>query len=130
MISCDEFIRRMRSQPTWGPNEERSVRESWSGAEDAAVTVFPSIPGVGFFSVQKRLAAFVAVCRHLDQLVDSGSSSEDEAQLAMLILRLESKTFMKAATMFDIRGPRYSAFDRAQLPRSANVYLQGLLQYS
>jgi hypothetical protein len=84
------------------------------------------MPGIGFASAQGRLNCFMAVCRHLDSLIEAGEIDLGESQLLLNLLRMTNRKFMKAITMFDIRGTRARAIERAEMPRSAREYLAGL----
>jgi hypothetical protein len=101
----------------------------FDSAAAAAPQLRSGMPDIGFMSVPKRMNAFVAVCRHLDQLINSGHLDESEGQLALTILRVGDSAFLKAATMFDERAGRLDADARADLPRSARQDLAGLMQY-
>lgn len=74
---------------------------------------------IGTLSVTLRMNAFLAVSRHLDNIVDRHELSPAGAALAINIMRLSDKAFMKAVTMFDERGPRMSADARTDLPAVA-----------
>ncbi|MCM0753687.1 hypothetical protein M7784_00265 [Desulfovibrio aminophilus] len=100
--------------------------DQFNTARDAADKVKQAIPEIGTMSVKGRMNAFLAVCRHLDNLLDEGELDQFEAQLALMLLRLESKAFSKAAVMFDLRAPRLDMRERAELPRVARGYLAGL----
>ena len=96
---------------------------------NAALKLSASMPGIGILSVKSRLNCFIAVCRHLDTMMDNGELRLGDTQLALTILRFKDRTFAKAITTFDGIGPRLRAREKAELPRSALEYLAGLETY-
>jgi cytidylate kinase len=62
----------------------------------------------------------------LDEMMERGDIDLDGSQMAIIILRLKNKTFLKAVAMFDTRWPRISLRDQADLPKSAREYLAGI----
>ena len=129
MLSKEQFISLVSRSSSLSSSEIEDINNQFESANDAAITIEAAMPAIGLFSVQKRLNAFFAVCRHLDQLIENESINKAEAQLSLLILRLSNKSFLKAATMFDIRGNRYDARHVAEMPRTASEYLAGLRKY-
>ena len=126
MLPKDEFIHIACSGNAPTTQMEEQLEEEYESAAEAAHVLRASMPSIGILSVQKRLNAFFAVCRHIDQLVAAGQISESGGQLSILILRLADPSFKKAATMFDLRGSRYDLAARAEMPRSARRYLASL----
>ena len=106
-----------------------SVLGRYEDFADLAEELRRSMPGIGFASASQRMNCFIAVCRHLDAMIESGRVSLGDSQFVLMILRLSDKKFEKAITMFDTRGPRYSLRERAEMPRSAREYLAGLEMY-
>ncbi|NPD68715.1 hypothetical protein HN018_13110 [Lichenicola cladoniae] len=104
-------------------DENHPDLNSYDDAAVAAEEVRRAMPGIGFASMSKRYNAFVAVCRHLDSMIEKGELTADGAQLAIVILRVASKPFVKAAVAFDIYGPRLRFATRADLPRTAQSYM-------
>jgi hypothetical protein len=104
--------------------------ETYEEAAEAAEKALKAMPGIGFASIKKRFNAFVTVCWHLDAMVERGEEcSSSDAQLAILILRMSNKPFMKAAIAFDIQGPKLRTNDLVDLPSSAREYLAGVKLY-
>lgn len=93
---------------------------------ESASKVRAAMPGIGFGSASKRINCFMAVCRHLDSMVDDGELDPSEAQLVLNMLRLKEKKFQKAISMFDHHRSRYGARERAEMPRSARQYLAAI----
>ncbi|SRR6266581_3393713 len=129
MISKAEFVLRISVGEPLSAQKSTEIESQFDSASEAAQTVERGMPSIGFFSVQKRLNVFFAVCRHLDQLIESGRITIGESQLALMVLRVSNKPFSKAISMFDIRGERFDARARAEMPRSAQEYLAGLRRY-
>lgn len=129
MVSKEDFVRLVSKARPLPAEELAEIDGQYEAAAEAARQLAASMPGIGIVSVTKRLNAFFAVCRHLDKLVESGEISASEGQLSLLILRVANRTFLKAATMFDLRSSRFDTRPRAELPRSAREYLAGLQMY-
>ena len=98
-------------------------------AVDAASRIRAAMPGIGFGSVSGRMNCFLAVCRHLDTMIETGEIDLSGSQIVLNILRMKDRKFRKAISMFDMRGSRYGARDRIELPRSAMQYLADLELY-
>lgn len=126
MVTKEAFLARMQSQSSLSPAEMEELSSHWEDAHEAATIVEAAMPGIGFLSTRQRLNAFFAVCRHLDQMIDGGEIDLARAQLAMSILRVSNKRFLKAVTMFDVRHKRFDASARADMPETAREYLAGL----
>ena len=129
MITKDEFVRRISKGQPLSRQELDDLETGFEQAQEAAAVAVASMPSIGLFSVAKRLEAFLAVCRALDDLVESGKLTGSSAQISLLILRVSNPAFLKAVTMFDIRGTRYDARALANMPRSAREYLAGIKTY-
>jgi hypothetical protein len=123
MVSKERFLGILSSSGQMSAADLTDLDAAWDEAFNGAVALQRSMPGIGFMSVQKRLAAFFAVCRQLDQIVDSGQLTQDEGQLSLQILRLSNRAFNKAMTMFEIRGDRFGVVAQIEMPMSARVYL-------
>lgn len=126
VITHAEFVDTLKRASTFSEADQLELDTRWVAAESAARSALAGMPGIGTLSTTLRINAFLAVCRHLDCLIDQGSVSPEGASLALEIMRLSDKSFLKALTMFDERGPRLSADTRADLPRVARQYLAAL----
>lgn len=125
MISKGDFLLTIRKgNPSI--REDDPLFEQYEEASEAAGKALAAMSGIGFVSMTKRYNAFVSVCRHLDAMHEQGSINGDGAQLAIIILRLSSTPFMKAAIAFDIQGPRLRALAQTELPNAARQYLAGI----
>jgi hypothetical protein len=71
----------------------------------------------------------MAVCRHLDTLVADNTINAEQTQIVLLVLRFADEQFLKAITMFDLRGPRSGPRKGATMPRTARAYLAGIEMY-
>lgn len=122
MLSKSEFLERLGNSGADldGLSDELDDFESIS---EAAEKAWNAMPGIGFVSVRGRINCFLAVCRHLDSMVEDHLINEQEAQIAIIILSLEDKKFRKAVSMFDLRAPRYRVKERVELPEAAQVFL-------
>lgn len=125
MITKDEFIETLKKGGVDVDEVEPELAD-FDVAVDAALKIRAAMPGIGFGSVSGRMNCFVAVCRHLDTMIENSEIDLSGSQIVLNILRLKDKKFRKAITMFDLRGSRYRAAERAELPRSAVEYLAGL----
>ena len=129
MLSKDDFVARASKGSAFSARELSELDRDYESAANTAEILAEAMPSVGFMSVERRLAAFFAVCRHLDQLISQGTVSPAAAQLSLLVLRLANASFQKAVIMFDTRHDRFDARARAEMPQSAQVYLAGLRRY-
>lgn len=126
MITLENFKAILKKAGSLDQESEETITRCWDSSHKAACLVKSRMPGIGFFSVAKRMNCFLAVCSDLDALIDRGEITLEDSQLALNILRLSDSTFTKAITIFDIRGTRFRAIDRVELPNSAHEYLKGL----
>lgn len=127
MISKEDFIGILKSQSSISEYELEELDRDWDDAMVAAVSASASMPGIGFASAVQRVNAFLAVCRHLDQMIEQGYMTLSQSQLTITILRLSNNKFKKAVTMFDLRANRFNALARSELPSSAREYLAGIV---
>ncbi len=128
MITFEEFSGFLKK---FGASDEDISTElkNFDSIVESACKAKQKMPSIGFVSASARMNCFLAVCRHLDEMIDSGEISLGESQLVLMILRFKNKKFLKAITMFDLRGKRYGATDRRELPKTAREYLAGILTY-
>jgi hypothetical protein len=131
MISKSEFIEIVTRIGMDRVELEAELESTdWNTFCDAVAEVKAQMPGIGFLSRSQRMSAFIAVCRHVDELLEIGKLSDlGETQLVLMILRLTSKRFEKASVMFDINAHRIGPATRATFPRTAIEYLAGLNAY-
>ncbi|UXZ62572.1 hypothetical protein NUJ28_07615 [Burkholderia multivorans] len=102
--------------------EERAALDrDFEEAFEIAVAAKHRMPGIGFMSARHRLNAFLAVCRHIDDI--RGAATVDVVLLSLMILRVRDKAFLKAITMFEIRAPRFDLHYIVGLPKTARDYL-------
>lgn len=127
MISKEGFIGVLKSKSSISEYELEDLDRDWDDAMEAAVSAAASMPGIGLASTVQRVNAFLAVCRHLDQMIEQGNISLSQSQLAIMILRLSNNKFKKAVTMFDLRADRFNVLARSELPSSAREYLAGIV---
>jgi hypothetical protein len=126
MITIEKFKTILRKTGSLDSEGEEEINQCWESAVQAACSANAKMPGIGFFSVAKRMNCFLTVCRELDAQIQRGEITLRESQLALLILRTSNSAFNKAMTMFDIRGSRLRASDKSELPNAAYEYLIGL----
>lgn len=91
-----------------------------------AQTALRAMPSIGFMSSSKRLAAFFAVCRHLENLVLKGHCDPSQAIFSLALLRKSSSDFRKCIDLFDSMAPRIDVVDRSSMSRVARGYLASL----
>lgn len=125
MITKAEFIELAKASGADAAIIEDELR-NFDRIAEAAIQVRTTMPGIGVMSVRQRLNCFMAVCRHLDSIIECGELEQAEAQIVLLVLRLKDRKFRKAITMFEIRADRYGARERAEMPRTARLYLAQL----
>jgi hypothetical protein len=128
MITLDELSSFLQELGLANDDIESELR-NFDSIIEVASKAQRIMPSIGFVSVAGRLNCFEAVCRYLDEATEAGQISLGESQVVLMILRLKNKTFLKAISMFDVRGVRYGLRERAELPRSAREYLAGILTY-
>lgn len=128
MMTKAEFLAKLTARKIDTSTLEEEL-EDFEEISSAARQVQTAMPGIGFMSTRKRLNCFMAVCRHLDQIVEDGGLDFKNVQFVLIILRLKNKTFRKAVSMFDIRASRYRDRERAEMPRTAQDYLSGLMTF-
>ncbi|WP_186126395.1 hypothetical protein [Burkholderia gladioli] len=121
------FFEKMKSIGVFAESDRAEIDRNFESALDLAVSAKQRMPGIGFFSPQKRVNAFLSVCHHIDALPDS--NNQDVAQLALIILRFRDKAFMKAMVMFEIRAPRFSLKDIVEMPETARAYLSTMRRF-
>lgn len=126
MLSRDEFLRTLSKKGIDAAEVDHLLPSNFQRIAAAAEDARAHMPGVGFMSVSKRLNCFYAVCHHLDRMVEDGRIDLNDSQAVILLLKVADKTFEKAVTMFDLRGSRASTRERAEMPRSARMYLAGM----
>jgi hypothetical protein len=128
MMTRSEFIARLKQT---GADEAELENElgDFDEIARAASEADAAMPGIGFFSVANRMNCFMSVCRHLDSMVADGRINPSDTQFVLMVLRFKNKKFLKAITMFDVRGRRYGPAARADMPQTAREYLAGLEMY-
>ena len=90
---------------------------------ETALDVQAAMPGIGFVSIKQRLNCFMAVCRHLDSLVEGGDLTMSEVSIILGVLKLKDRRFGKAIAAFEMYADRYGVRERAEMPRTARSYL-------
>ena len=125
MISKTEFIATIQRQGSPFTGNEAEFK-NYDQAVAAAEKVLVAMPGIGFASIGKRYNTFISVCRHLDALIQKDEISLSESQLAILILRLSSKPFLKAAIAFESYAAGLRALTIFELPSAAREYCAGI----
>lgn len=99
----------------------------WESVNECSVKLANSMPGIGFASTKQRYAAFKAVCRHTDVLIERGELGDSaDVIYVFLVLRLTSKRFKKAIETFDFYANRIRAAEASELPSSAYTYWMSL----
>jgi hypothetical protein len=88
----------------------------------AALSARAIMPGIGFLSANKKLACFVAVCAHIDDLVGAGHISIYDTELVILILRGKDRKFSAAVEWFEYVAPNLRAEMLADMPQSAQDF--------
>ena len=88
------YLHQFRGIPAESINE---AFHHYDGAARGAAVALRSLPSFGFFSSQEqRAGGFVAVCKQLDQQIEDGKVTPDEAYVAVLLMMGTDKSFYKA----------------------------------
>lgn len=115
------FFETMKRTGSLADGERAALDRDFEEALEIAVAAKHRMPSIGFMSARQRLNAFLAVCRHIDDI--RGAATVDVVLLALLILRLRDRAFLKAITMFEIQAQRFDLHYIVALPQSAREYL-------
>ena len=127
MITKESFI--VRFQNAGGKiNEEMMafLDDHWDNVSTAAARAGAAMPGIGFLSRTQRWNAFMATCRYLDQLREKEGLTGEEAFMAMTVLRVFNKKFMKAIIIFELTAMRAGLDERLSMPQTAQDYLRSI----
>lgn len=130
MAELDDFLTAMNREAVLSDDERRRLSALWPDAERAAGDCLSRMTSIGFFSFARRARAFVAICHDLDIEVTSGHLDQEQAQLALTILRMRSRPYRKAEAMFAARSGRLSPEDEAKLPETAREFLSSVRHLS
>jgi hypothetical protein len=125
MMSKDEFVSILKRGGSEIDGSEPEFR-NFDAVARLALSVQAAMPGIGFCSASRRINCFVAVCRHLDALIDAREIDLTQSQFVISLLRIKNKAFRKATVMFDFHAPQWGVEAKAALPRAAREYLAGL----
>ncbi|MCE9665992.1 hypothetical protein LY622_21410 [Halomonas sp. M5N1S17] len=129
MASLDDFLEEMQAQVSLSAAERRRLAALWPDAERAARVCLARMPGIGVLSFSRRAKAFLFVSRALDDYVEKGELDQEQAQLALTIMRLQSRRFRKAESMFSARASRFSQNELASLPETARIFLKAMWRH-
>lgn len=129
MVTLDDFLEAMQDEVSLSEAERCRLTSLWPAAERAALDCLTRMPGIGVLSFSRRVKAFVFVSRTLDAYVKKGELDQEQAQLALTIMRLQSRRFRKAVLMFAARASRFSQDDWASLPETARIFLQAIWRH-
>lgn len=123
LSEMEQFLVAAERDHGLGPAERERLTALWPAAENAAQDCAQRMPSIGLLSFSRRIRAFIAVCRVLDSYQDTGTLDDEQAQLALTILRLRNRAYRKAEAMFVARASRLTLQDKIALPRTASNFL-------
>lgn len=124
MISKETLINWLYEHGQLTADMEFDIHDCFEAAFDAAQTLLPDIPDIGFLSKEKRVNSFLSICKELDKRMDAGSLDPCEALVALSILRAQSKKFQKAIRAFEAHAPTLPEMKVKHLPAAAKEYLE------
>ncbi|TGG94275.1 hypothetical protein E4656_08910 [Natronospirillum operosum] len=126
MAEVDNFLDELAVQMPLSTSERERIRALWPEAERAADECERHMPTIGWLSFRKRYRAFMDICQRLDRLQTDGSIDDEQAQLALTLLRRRSRSYRKAENMFAARARGYSLGQRQQLPLTAQQLIKAM----
>ena len=130
MTELDDFLKALRRGVVLPDDEAQRLSALWPDAERASRHCLFTMPSIGIFSFKRRARAFVAICRVLDAEVASDTLDQEQAQLALTIMRMRSRSYCKAEAMFVARASRLTDEGDAKLPETALQLLSSLRHLS
>jgi hypothetical protein len=120
MISKADFIKRASQMGlAEGPTLSQQINSDWDVAARTADVLESQMPSIGILSESKRIGCFLSVCTHIDRLMESGQLTLDAAMLALLILQVTNKDFLKAYGLFMHRAPNIPWQEAINFPQMA-----------
>jgi hypothetical protein len=126
MAELEDFLTEMSREVKLSDDDRHHYASLWPEAERVARDCLSRMPSIGIFSFSRRARAFVAVCQDLDAEITANVLDQEQAQLALTIMRMMSRTYCKAEAMFAARASRLSEEDAARLPETVLVFLSAL----
>lgn len=129
MVTFADFIGAMEDKLSLSEAERQRLASLWPPAERAAQVCLSKLPSIGVLSFTRRFKAFLFVSKELNIYVAKGLLNQEQAQLALTIMRLQSRNYQKAEAMFAARATRLNHNDLVYLPETAQVYLQAIRHY-
>lgn len=130
MISKETLISWLYENDQLTADMEFDIHDCFEAAFEAAQSLLPAIPDIGFLSKQKRLESFLTICKELDKRLADGTLDPDEAVVAINILKAQSKKFRKAISAFEDHVPSIPEIKLQRLPAAAREYLENSNQLS
>ena len=97
MISKEEFA-------VLSGSTVSELDEAWDNASQLAHGMVVRLPNIGFFSEQKRVAAFEVIAGEVEEAIDSGKVSMNEAIMATVIAKLSDRRFRRAVETYIVAG--------------------------
>lgn len=126
MAELEDFLTQMSREVVLSDDDRHHYASLWQDAERVARDCLSRMPSIGIFSFTRRARAFVSICRDLDAEITSNVLDQEQAQVALTIMRMRSRTYCKAEAMFAARASRLTEEDAARLPETALVFLSSL----
>jgi len=123
MDEFDRFLESLGRFRELSEDDQAHYKAIWDPAEKAATVCERNIPELGWFSLKRRYWAFIALCETLDEYQLQGMNDE-QAQLALTILRQRSRTYRKIEAAFEARLRRLDVAARAELPLTAQQLIK------
>lgn len=126
MEELDNFLEELAAQVPLSDAERDRIRDIWPAAEGAADECERHMPTIGWLSFGKRYRAFLDICRRLDRLQAESCIDDEQAQLALTLLRRRNRSYRKAENMFAARARGYSLAARQKLPLTAQQLIKAM----
>ena len=126
MSEQDDFLDEMALYTTLTEAERDRIRALWLSSVRAANDCEQHMPAIGWLSFRRRYLAFLAICERLDDWQQRQQLNDEQAQLALTMLRRRSRNYRKAENAFVARAQRSSLEARQQLPLTAQQLIKAL----
>ena len=126
MSEPDDFLDEMALHTTLTEAERDRIRALWFSSVQAADDCEQHMPAIGWLSFRRRYLAFLTICERLDGWQQRQKLNDEQAQLALTMLRRRSRNYRKAENVFVARAQRLSLEARQQLPLTAQQLIKAL----
>lgn len=119
----ESFIQRLTEHGSYSHQETDRLESLWPAAERIAVEWACDISAVGFVSIHRPFKAFIKMCEKSDTLQRQRGLTDEQAQMALMILRMRHGRYRKAERMFVARAARLAEQEVPGLSHTAQQFL-------